>query len=230
MLKISPLTELYERFGAVFSEYYGWNMPSDFPDFPSCEDALFKSNIAFDLTPFGRFEITGQGFNQFADKLAGEKLNSGECRFCKLSCGVVRILTAGGKTLVISHPANNQSVLNLLKDEASGSGAAVSDITENTAMFGLYGPKAYQAFSSLAPISLDLEREEADVISAMMMNFTVMRSSWIGSDGLEVICSNSLARMAASPIEKYHKKADIIPGSAGCLEKAAVKFMETFEE
>ena len=88
---------------------------------------------------------------------------------------------------------------------------------------GLYGPKALEVVKKMLPFDLsDLEPGGVKQISMFMINATVARGSWGGLDGVEVICSNSVASMAAMALGKYKDNGSITPAGMTALNAAMV--------
>lgn len=227
MLKISPLNDIYEKFGATFAPYFGWRMPASFTDYPSCEEGLLDGSVAFDLSPFGRFEIKGSKAASLIAGATGSDIVLGNNTVNWCDC-VVRVVNMGDSVLLLSHPADNEALLAMASELCRANKLTVTDVSSSTAMFGLYGPKAYETLSRLAPGDVSLEPGKATRLSVLMFSFVLVRASWAGTDGLEVICGNNIIKFAAGPIEKYHSREGIIPGTTDCLDKATLQYLKTF--
>jgi len=55
-----------------------------------------------------------------------------------------------------------------------------------------------------------------------MIPLTMIRGSWLGGDGVELICPVSAAGLAAGAISKYRDKANITPSGMECLADAMI--------
>jgi len=231
MAKSSPFEVIYERLGANFSEYDGWRLPEDFGDAAAESKALLEGSAAFDLSSFGRIRVTGAGGWGLLDRLllgGGKEMEIDKWAWsviCRESGGgyVVRLVRTNKGYIVFTMPAETQSVLSLLQAEAGGEsgGVKVVDITEQTALMGIYGPKAVGAVDRILP--LDVSKIEPFCVLSMsvfMMKITIIRGSWVGLDGLELLFPASAAVMAAGAVAKYHKQAGIVPAGMFCLQNA----------
>ena len=231
MAKSSPFEVIYERLGANFSEYDGWRLPKDFGDAAAERKGLLEGSASFDLSSFGRIRVTGAGGWGLLDRLlagSGEEMEIDKWAWsviCRESGGgyVVRLVRTNKGYTVFTMPAETQSVLSLLKTGAGdeSGGVKIVDITEQTALMGIYGPKAVEAVDRILPF--DVSKIEPFCVLSMsvfMMKITIIRGSWVGLDGLELLCPASAAVMAAGAVAKYHKQAGIVPAGMFCLQNA----------
>ncbi len=230
-MKSSPFESVHEGMGAVFGEYDGWKVPASFGDVGAENKALQENCTVFDLCAFGRIMVKGSSGGKLINKLfASDTANIGDGKWVwAIACDpdgrlvdVVRICRAGDVFTIITTPAKRDEIMELAK-EYSIDGAEIEDITEKTGMMGLYGPKAFEAVKSILPIDIS-DLEDGDVIkkSFFMIPLTVIRGSWLGGDGIELICPVSAAGLAAGAIAKYREKTNITPSGMECLTDAMV--------
>ncbi|MGE4286674.1 MAG: hypothetical protein AB7F23_08750 [Phycisphaerae bacterium] len=224
---LSPLNALYEKFGAAFEPYHGWSMPVSFDGYPAPEDYPADASIAYDLCPFRRFKMSGEHAAEALEAKTGVVVNEGSWKAIKLDDAVIRAVRLPGKLLILTHPAQETapaSVESFCKDNA----LSCKDITESTAMLGVYGPSAYQAMTELTRGMVSLERNQAKIVSVFVFQVTAIRGSWTGTDGLEIICQSNLAKLALAPIDKYHRQAGILPGSIKSLDEDSRRYVASF--
>ena len=231
MAKSSPFEVIYEHLGANFSEYDGWRLPEDFGDAAAESKALFEESAAFDLSSFGRIRLTGAGGWSLLDRLlvgSGKEMEIDKWAWsviCRESGDgyVVRLARTDMDYTIFTMPSETQGVLSLLLDRAGTESESVNvvDITEQTALMGIYGPKAVEAVDRILPF--DVSKIEPFCMLNMpvlMMKITIIRGSWVGLDGLELLCPAGAAVMAAGALAKYHKQAGIVPAGMFCLQNA----------
>ena len=53
-----------------------------------------------------------------------------------------------------------------------------------------------------------------------MMSITVIRGSWLGTEGFEIMCPKSACSMAAMAVGKYRDRENIIAGGMESLNNA----------
>ena len=228
MAKTSPFQAVHQRLGAQFGPYDGWSLPEHYGD-PGAETrALSDGCAAFDLSSFGRLSLAGDpDARTLTDLLDLAALpETGQWAAVDFngpdeSTFSVRIARTAKSLLVLTRPADRHSVADLLASRAHPNATKLTDVTEKTGMLGVYGPRAYQAVTAILPFDLGpVEPGGILEISQMIFSVTVLRGSWLGLDGLELICPASLAPLAAGAIAKYHQRQGIVPAGMQCLAQA----------
>jgi glycine cleavage system aminomethyltransferase T len=64
-----------------------------------------------------------------------------------------------------------------------------------------------------------MQTGQVQQISFFMISVTVIRDSWTGSDGIEMIVPSMAAPIAAGAIHKYKEKEGIVPAGMEVLNK-----------
>lgn len=228
MVKTTPLESLHLQLGAEFIEYYGWMMPGSFSGIENELAGLAATSAAFDLSPFSRISLSGSDSDKVITA-AFPSLNPVcvDCWEWANGDKNVRVAKTSNEYLIISHPGVSQSVYETLAEKARNSSANLSDRTDKTAMIGIYGPSSYPTLSRIVPLDISGISEQGSVltVSLFMMSFTVIRGSWLGGEGVELICPNSAAKFATQAIEKYHKRENIVPAGVSCFDAAFEKYV-----
>ena len=196
-MKRTPLYEVHKHLNAKFTEFGGWEMPLQYSSI--VKEHLSVRSIAglFDLSHMGEIEVSGQGANALVQKLSTNdvsRLSDGRVLytlFCTETGGIVDDL------LVYRH-ADNRYILvvnaaNIEKDRAwmetcNDTGADVKDISANTALIALQGPKAIDILNPFVP--------ERDVSEIPYFRFTtgkvadvpatISRTGYTGEVGFEL--------------------------------------------
>ena len=225
----SPFEAVHERMGANFAEYDAWRLPRDFGD-PAAERAALENGCAaFDLSSFGRIAIKGEGAEQAVGDFVGNQtplLPDGQWIWTEPPAGNerLRIGRVKGGYLVLTPPAQRQEILAAVQgsaDEKQLSALSIADLTEKTAMLGVYGPGAVEAVNNILPFDISaIEPASITVMSFFMISITIIRGAWTGGDGIELICPASAAPMAAGAVAKYHERENITPAGMDCLVNA----------
>ena len=223
--KNSPFEAVHRRLGARMAEFHGWLLPGDFGN-PESERSALKSRCAvFDLSGFGRVSIKGPGAERLVASVLSRTsgaLEKGRWIWGAMEEGqIVRAARLGDEFFVFSRPEAAGGVLSGLCSAAETlefSGLSVTDLSSQTAVLGLYGPGSYESLGQLLPIEdVKIELGSISRFSVMVFSFVLLGGSWLGGDGLELLCPNNLAPLAAGAIAKYHNKHDITPAGMDCL-------------
>ncbi len=215
--------------GANFAEYDGWRLPADFGD-PAAERAAIENGCAaFDLSSFGRIALKDAGAEQAVGDLVGNQTPlpaDGQWLWAGPSADnkPLRIGRVKGGYLVLTPPKQRQKVLAAVQKNAYEkqiTGLSIADLTEKTAMLGIYGPGAAEAVNNILPFDISrIEPAGITVMSFFMISITIIRGAWTGADGIELICPASAAPLAAGAVAKYHKRQNITPAGMDCLVDA----------
>lgn len=226
MAKVSPFETVHKQLGARFGEFDGWTLPADFGDVQVETEALRSHCAVVDLSSFGRLSIKGSGAAAFASGLLDHgKVFDGQWKWATLAkagmnlpCRMGRI---NGEVFVFTPPGTVEGAAEALERTAGGQGADVSvaNLTDKTAMLGLYGPGAMDSVRDVLPFDLsDFESGDIRRMSFFMISFTLMRGSWLTQgDGLELICPATAGPLAAGVIAKYRHKKDLTPAGMNSL-------------
>lgn len=228
----SPFDKVHRFFGANFAEYDGWELPKDYGDPAGEKSALDGGCVAFDLSSFGKIRIKGPGAEALVDMMLvkGQRPSKGEWQWVSVASGeggppeVIRIGRTDGSFILFTKPAGWQMVFSLAEEYAGREGAEnvkVSDMTAKTGMLGFYGPQALSSIAQLLPFDVsELGEGGISTMSFFMMKIMLIRGSWVGGDGIEVLCPHVACGLAAGAFKKYHTRANIIPGGMECLMAA----------
>lgn len=227
MPKTSPFEAVHRQLGANFEEYDGWLLPSDFGNKTAEVSAIENHCAVVDLSSFGRISLKGSGckevletcFEQRKAAFFEDHWTWGQIRANdeNVLCRVARL---NGEYLLLTPPAKDDAVQETIEQHL-GSSASASNITDKTAMLGLYGPAAFESMRGVLPFSIDeLEHGDVSRMSFFMMSFTLLRGSWVGGEGLELICPASAGPVAAGAVVKYRHKHNITPAGMSCLQSA----------
>jgi aminomethyltransferase len=207
--------------------YHGWRLPAHYESVDIEQQALEQHCAAFDLCGFGRVSIKGPDAAKLLHKMGLIDIPpqaSQQWNWTKHGKQLYRVAAMRNEYILFSMPGHE--VLEKVRKAAAHEklDTQITDLAEKTAFLGLYGPKAFDSMSKLLPFDIDeLTPGAAIPVSFFMMNFILLRGSWLGTDGLELICPISAAGLVGASIAKYRKKYDITPAGMDCLLAAMEK-------
>ena len=236
MPKRSPFEPVNRQLGANFHTYGGWQLVSDYGDPVAESQGLYECCAAFDVSSFGRISIKGTDSKALVERLTANNLRhlaDGRWTWA-IVCDdnghvvdIVRLSSINSTYTVFTYPATREKMLMLLRETAVRYGlekVQIDDTTEITGMLGIYGPKAFEIVASILPFDLSgVTAGQMVTISVFMMPISILRGSWLGLDGIELICPASAGTLAAGAVARYHKKKNILPAGMDCLEAAFVE-------
>ena len=159
-MKKTPLYQVHKTLNAKFTEFGGWEMPLQYSSIVKEHLAVRTTVGLFDLSHMGEFKIRGHGANELVQKLSTNdvgRLTDGRVvytLFCNETGGIVDDL------LIYRHADNHYMLVvnaaNIEKDLAwvethNDTGAEVKDVSENTVLIALQGPKAIDILKPFVP-------------------------------------------------------------------------------
>lgn len=159
-MKHTPLYQVHKSLNAKFTEFGGWEMPLQYSSIVTEHLAVRSLAGLFDLSHMGEIQVSGQGANELVQKLSTNdvsRLSNGRVLYtllCNETGGIVDDL------LVYRHADNHYMLVvnaaNIEKDLAwvescNDTGADVKDLSEDTALIALQGPKAIDLLNPFVP-------------------------------------------------------------------------------
>ena len=196
-MKRTPLYHAHESLNAKFTEFGGWEMPLQYTSIVK-EHLSVRTNVGlFDLSHMGEIEVCGQGAGELVQKLSTNdvgRLTDGRVLytlFCNETGGIVDDL------LIYRHADDHYMLVvnaaNIEKDLAwvetyNDSGVEVADVSDDTVLIALQGPKAIDILKPFVP--------ECDVSEISFFRFaidevagiptTISRTGYTGEVGFEL--------------------------------------------
>lgn len=203
-----PLLDLLKSLGGDQGVFAGFETIMSYGD-PFQEHVSVRRDAAlFDISHMGRILIQGPGAVDLLDFLVPKDLGGAEpgsmvgpTAFLNERGGfkddVMLYKISGDSWLVVCNAINREKIFSWLSEWASrrGGGAVVRDITLDTVLLALQGPRSPEIISriglgdaaSLGPLEFHtgLRMEAGEV-------WIVSRSGWTGEDGFEIVASPSV--------------------------------------
>lgn len=196
-MKRTPLYEVHKNLNAKFTEFGGWEMPLQYSRIVTEHLAVRSVAGLFDLSHMGEIEVSGQGANELVQKLSTNdvsRLSDGRVLytlFCNEMGGIVDDLLiyrhADDYYILVVNAANIEKDLAWV-ETCNDTGADVEDISEDTALIALQGPKAIDLLNPFVP--------ERDVSQISYFRFTagevagvptvISRTGYTGEVGFEL--------------------------------------------
>lgn len=159
-MKQTPLYQVHRTLNAKFTEFGGWEMPLQYSSIVKEHLAVRTTVGLFDLSHMGEIDVRGQGANELVGKLSTNdagRLTDGRVLytlFCNETGGIVDDL------LIYRHADNHYMLVvnaaNIEKDLAwvqthNDTGVEVKDMSDDTALIAVQGPKSIDILKPLVP-------------------------------------------------------------------------------
>ncbi len=199
--KKTPLWDVHKQLGAKLIDFGGWDMPVSYPAGTIKEHKAVREAVGlFDVSHMGECFLRGPKARETVAKLTTntcESAPNGKAVYtllCHPSGGVVDdcifYKKADDDFMVIVNASNTEKDLEWFRSHASTE-CDVVDISDETALIAVQGPKAVAMVDKLAtgnvagmPSFTWTEGEVAGV------KCTIARTGYTGEDGVELACRN----------------------------------------
>ena len=195
-MKRTPLYQVHESLNAKFTEFGGWEMPLQYSSIVKEHLAVRTTVGLFDLSHMGEFDVSASGANELVQKLSTNdvgRLTDGRVLytlFCNETGGIVDDLLiyrhADNHYMLVVNAANIEKDLTWVETH-NDTGAEVKDVSENTALIALQGPKAIDV---LNPFVLEWNVSEisffrSEVGEVAGIRTVISRTGYTGEIGFE---------------------------------------------
>src|SRR5579863_1454348 len=199
-MKRTPLWEAHKQLGAKLIDFGGWEMPVSYPAGTIKEHKAVREALGlFDVSHMGECFLRGPGARKVAGRLATNAVESapvGKAVYtllCRPSGGVVDDCIFYKKSdeefFVVVNASNTWKDLEWFRDHAS-SECDVVDVSDQTALIAVQGPKAVGVVDRLADGTLaDLPSFSFTETAVAGVACLCARTGYTGEDGFELACS-----------------------------------------
>lgn len=232
-LKRTPFHEFHLSAGARMVEFAGWEMPLVYAGIVEEHNQCRSSGAFFDVSHMGRLRFAGKAVETFLNHLVTRdisRMKSGQSRYsfvCNERGGIMDDVIVARHDHVNEWSmvcnASNRAKLTAHFErvrQVGGHDVVMDDVTEETAMCALQGPKVIEDVASILNEAVD-----EDVRTLKKWNFArgvfmdsrveVYRSGYTGEDGVELIMSAGMAKLLVGMVGHKWKQPQSIIKPAG---------------
>jgi aminomethyltransferase len=204
----TPLYQFHVDAGAKMVDFAGWQMPIMYSSIHQEHQQVRTSGGLFDVSHMGRLKITGRHARRFLERVCTRKISdmeAGQCRYslvCNESGGVkddvIVYRLDDDDFLMVVNGANREKIVKHFEEVKARQELVVKidDMTMNTAMVAMQGPKVMQMIGKFSSEIPTLKRYRFAVKNLLIMKLYVSRTGYTGEDGVEVILPASAVNMA----------------------------------
>jgi len=198
--RTTPLNEAQKRANAVFADKDGWTLPQSFGNTLEEYHAIRERAALVDRSYYGRLRIGGNDALDLLNRLSSNKvidMPSGEGVSTVLTTNKGRIIdlllvmNMGEYLLVITSPQTPAKVVEWLDLYTFGEDVTVEDVTEETALISLMGPKAGKILGTADAEALPLYGVAEVTIGDIQL--PVIRTDVLGIASYDLLTTTSQA-------------------------------------
>lgn len=226
--KRTPLYEIHRRSGAKMIEFGGWEMPVQYCGIIEEHLTVRSSAGLFDISHMGEIEISGPEALAAVQRLLtneASRLSEGEAQYSLLcyqnGCTVDDLTVyrlANDRFMLCVNAANTEKDFAWIKDNLSGK-AQLRDLTHETALLALQGPKAEEILRKIARSDLSrlgyFKFLQGEVAGCKTI---ISRTGYTGEDGFELFLQSEMAQNLWSAIMEAGVKLGLKPIGLGARD------------
>ena len=201
-LKRTPLHDIHVALGAKMVPFAGFEMPVTYPTGINSEHRAVREDVGvFDVSHMGEFEITGPDRNAFVQRVTCNdvgSLKAGQAQYSGIltndgtfvdDCLVYRF---DDKLMMVVNASNIQKDWDHILDQKGGANVRLRDISDETALLAVQGPKAEALIGQLTSLGVVMipyyHFAQGKVAGVQCF---VSRTGYTGEDGFELYCRAS---------------------------------------
>ena len=229
-LKRTPLYDEHRALGARLVEFSGWEMPVQYSGILEEHRAVRERAGIFDVSHMGEFRIEGPGALDFLQGLVPNnvaRLTDGQALYtqiCNEQGGTLDDLTiyrfSETHYMAVVNAGTAESDWTWFTEQAAGrADVTLTNISDETGLLALQGPRASDILSSLTDTDLDTVAyyhfAEGTVAGVSCL---ILRTGYTGEDGFEVFCPAERAVKSWNDILNKGAEFEIKPCGLGARD------------
>lgn len=223
--KRSPLFAVHKALGARLIPFGGWEMPVEYSGIAKEHSAVRTAAGLFDVSHMGEFEIRGPealDLVQYVTTNDVKKLADGQAQYSSIAYphgGVVDDVLVyrynAENFMLVVNAANTGKDLEWIESH-NRLDASVDNVSDETALLALQGPKAASILQALTEVPLDkllpYRFARGKVLNA---DAIVSRTGYTGEDGFELYFSAEKAEPVWNALLQAGAPAGLLPAGLG---------------
>ncbi len=230
----TPLTSWHRSHGARFAEFAGFEMPIQYTGIVAEHHATRTAAGLFDISHMGRLRFDGPRADQLLDHLLTRRVTDmklGQVRYslvCNEEGGIlddilVSCLESPSSQqyfLLVVNASNREKIVRWIQPHlADFPDVSMTDVTDQTAMIAIQGPKAIEICKPLFNVPIDqIGYYKARVTQQMGKPTIISRTGYTGEDGFELIIKSEDGQRVWENLLLSGRDAGIMPVGLGARD------------
>ena len=198
-LLLTPLHATHLALGAKMVPFAGYEMPVQYPTGITAEHQAVRTGVGiFDVSHMGEFEVTGPDRNAFVNRVTCNDvgaLEAGQVQYSAIltkegtfvdDCTVYRF---DDKIMIVVNASNRAKAWEHIVDLKGGANVRLRDISDETGLLAVQGPKTEALVQPLANLKLaDIGYYHFTTGRIAGVDCFISRTGYTGEDGFELYC------------------------------------------
>lgn len=238
-LKRTKLYQWHVEHGGRMVPFAGWELPVQYPTGPIEEHHLTRRSAGlFDIDHMGQIVVTGPDAETYLNRLVSwdiSRMAENEAHYA-LMCydhgGIVDdlfVYKLPGRWFVVVNASNLAKDYRWMLDHTAGYNVIVTDVSPETYMIALQGPKAIELLQHLTPTDLSqVARFRAFEDQVAGIAALVGRTGYTGEDGVEIFFPAEQAVAMWTGMLKKGQEVGIEVKPIGLAARDSLRFEPSF--
>ena len=223
-LRRTPLYDRHVALGARMVDFGGWEMPQQYTSIRDEHFAVRKVAGLFDVSHMGRFRITGEGTDDFVQRLVTNDVShlaEGQAQYnlmCNDDGGIVDDLVvyrAREGFLAVVNASNREKDLEWMRSHAPD-GVTVEDRTFELALVAFQGPEAQRLLPSEGLDDIPYFGFRTGDVAGV--SAVISRTGYTGEDGFEVMVKSERIGQVWDAILEHGRAEGVLPAGLGARD------------
>ncbi len=225
--------------GGRMVPFAGWEMPVQYPTAPIEEHKITRRSAGlFDIDHMGQIEVSGPDAERYLNHVVTwdvSTMNVNDAHYallCREGGGIIDdvfIYKLAERWLVVVNADNRQKDFEWMVSHASEFNVEVTDISDETYMIALQGPKAIDLLNHLADVDVSqVPRFTAIETSINGTQTLIGRTGYTGEDGVELFFPATDALTVWEAILNAGPLRDIEIAPIGLAARDSLRFEPSF--
>jgi aminomethyltransferase len=239
VLKRTNLYLWHAEHGSRLVPFAGWELPVQYPTGPIEEHHLTRRSAGlFDIDHMGQITVTGPDAEAYLNRLVTwniSLMNDYEAHYalmCYNNGGIVDdtfVYKLPGRWFVVVNAANRAKDYQWMQEQTAGYEVTVADVSDETYMIALQGPRAIELLQQLTSTKLaDVARFRAFEDEVAGIPALVGRTGYTGEDGVEIFFSAEKAVEMWETILSTGEAVGIEVKPVGLAARDSLRFEPSF--
>jgi glycine cleavage system T protein len=238
-LKRTNLYHWHAAHGGRLVPFAGWELPVQYPTGPIEEHHVTRRSAGlFDIDHMGQITVTGPEAEAYLNRLVTwdislmKEYEAHYALMCYDNGGIVDdtfVYKLPDRWFVVVNAANRAKDYQWMQDHTAGYEVTVTDVSDETYMIALQGPRAIELLQQLTPTNLaEVTRFSAFEDDVAGIPAIVGRTGYTGEDGVEIFFPAEQAVKMWETILNTGQTAGIDIAPVGLAARDSLRFEPAF--
>ncbi len=209
-------------------DFAGWEMPVQYSSIVDEHNRVRTSAGLFDISHMGRLEFRGAGSEALLNLVLTNdtsRLKVGDIRYslvCREDGGIlddVLIYRLPDRWVLVVNASNREKIVGWLKQQSGFSSAGFEDLTLQTGMIAVQGPKSAELVTQLTGHDLSQMKYYSGLdVKWNGISGLISRTGYTGEDGFEISVPNAVTEQVWEQLLVLGQSVGISAAGLGCRD------------